>query len=235
MRLGVGGVVLLAWAYAFAAPVSESAKEIARGHFHAGKTLFAEGRYREALVEFEAARREVPLPAFDYNIAVCYERMDEPEMAIAAWRRYLHAATPAEEPEVRARIDELERVLASRPRVEKPAPSKPPAPPPPLPGRERYRKMRIAGYVLLGVGVAGVAIGAAFAALGDSAANRLTELDRMRGTYDPALDDEYSTDRTLGGVFFGIGVPALATGAALVGAGTVLERRSPALAFQVRF
>ena len=42
--------------------------EIARRHFDRGTAFYGEGRYAQAIIEFEAAKKVKPLPDFDFNI-----------------------------------------------------------------------------------------------------------------------------------------------------------------------
>src|SRR5205085_2221287 len=49
--------------------------EVAKRQFKKGSALYMEGKYEEALVAFESAKLAKPLPAFDYNIALCFDRL----------------------------------------------------------------------------------------------------------------------------------------------------------------
>lgn len=85
--------------------------EIARRHFEQGTNLYEAGKYAEAITEFEAARQAKPLPAFDYNIARCHDRLEHRAEAITAYERYTAGAPDAADAaEVRERI----RVLKAR-------------------------------------------------------------------------------------------------------------------------
>jgi tetratricopeptide (TPR) repeat protein len=109
--------------------------EIARRHFERGTEHYDAGRYDEAVREFEAAREVRASPAFDYNIARCYDRLERVEEAIAAYRRYLSSGQSDEESaEAAARIAVLRERLARRAPTPPPtvAPPPPAAPPPPI-------------------------------------------------------------------------------------------------------
>lgn len=88
--------------------------EISRRHFEAGTTDYLEGRFRDAINEFEAANRVRPAPAFEYNIGRCHDRLEEVAEAVASYERYLAAERDGKETrEVRARVDVLKQRLAA--------------------------------------------------------------------------------------------------------------------------
>jgi tetratricopeptide (TPR) repeat protein len=111
----VGGVVALVLVCgmgggAAAQPVvtADPDADLARKHFQHGLVLYNDGRFDAAVREFEAARELKPLPAFDFNIARCYERLEYWERAAAEYERYLlHAPGAPEAAEVRERIPVL--------------------------------------------------------------------------------------------------------------------------------
>jgi tetratricopeptide (TPR) repeat protein len=86
----------------------------ARRHFDAGLELYGLERYIDAIREFELARAVRAIPAFDYNIGRCEERLERWSDAIAAYERFLAASPPfAEESStVRARIGVLRQRVA---------------------------------------------------------------------------------------------------------------------------
>jgi hypothetical protein len=86
--------------------------EIARRHFEAGRMKYEANDYAGALREFEAARKVRPMPAFDYNIARCLDRLERPSEAVDAYQRYLSAIGNAPDAaEVRDRVQVLEQRL----------------------------------------------------------------------------------------------------------------------------
>jgi tetratricopeptide (TPR) repeat protein len=122
------GVLALSLIHATASAKEDPDTEIARRHYDRGTQLYDAGQYREAVKEFEAANTLRPSPAFDYNMARCYDRLEEIAAAIAAYERYLAAsATPGEDDEVRQRIvvlrQRLKPVRTSEPAAPAPAPS----------------------------------------------------------------------------------------------------------------
>lgn len=90
--------------------------EIARRYFEQGSVFCEAQDYERALERFEAARRIKPLPAFDYNIGRCLDRLDRPALAIVAYERYL-AGSPAPDDvaDLRQRIEVLRTRLAPPP------------------------------------------------------------------------------------------------------------------------
>jgi tetratricopeptide (TPR) repeat protein len=141
----------LALASGSARAIEDPDTEIARRHFEAGRDHYEAGDYQSALKEFEAARAARPLAAFDFNIGRCYDRLERPADAVAAYERYLAAAPDAPDAaEVRERIGVLKRRIA----VESPPP--PPPTPPPPPSRKRL----IAPIAVGGAAVVVAAVGA---------------------------------------------------------------------------
>ena len=65
------------------------AKTQARGHYKKAKAAFEEGKYKQALAEYQGAYRLMPLPGFLFNIGQCYRNMKKPDKAIIAFKRYL--------------------------------------------------------------------------------------------------------------------------------------------------
>jgi tetratricopeptide (TPR) repeat protein len=98
------------------ASAGDSGAEEARRHFNLGRELFRSQQYREAIEEFEIARSAKQLPAFDYNLARCYEELGEIDEAIAAYERYLSSTIAEDADEVRRRIAELSQVRRPKPR-----------------------------------------------------------------------------------------------------------------------
>ena len=142
--------------------------EVARRHFERGIELYDQEKYDEAIAEFQAANVARPRPAFDYNIARCYDRLGDWSHALDYYRRYLAAAgTLPDADEVRGRVQELEE----RTRKLTPPPVAAPAPPPPVaaaPPPPRHR-LRLAAIVV-GAGAL-AAFGAAAGLYGSAAAD----------------------------------------------------------------
>jgi len=99
----------------------------ARRHFRAGIQLVTQGRYREAIAEFEEANRILPNPNVLFNIARAYADANEIDRAIEYYTRYLSADVPD-----RADVEQVVRDLERRRRaLAAPSPPTPPPPPPP--------------------------------------------------------------------------------------------------------
>lgn len=220
MRLIFGLVLLVA------APAGAEEKgdvEIAKSRFALGDILYRSDRYREAVEEFEAARKLTPRPDLDYNIARCYERLREWDHAIEAYTRYIESTpTPLDAEQMLTHIDEIKEVR------EKERKSAPPTPPRALPSATAQRDTRaprIVGIVLGGVGVVGIAVGVAFGVAANGTADQLTVLDRSMGRFDPGRAGDLQTQRILEGTFLGIGCVALVAGVVSYTVGHVMERR----------
>ena len=88
------GVLTLLVAVGHVQAVEDPDTEIAKRHFAAGAALYDAGRYEDAIVEFSAARAVRPAPAFDFNIARCYDRLERTRDAVDWYERYLAANPP---------------------------------------------------------------------------------------------------------------------------------------------
>lgn len=87
--------------------------ENAKLHFRLGSELYTANHYADALLEFKKALRMKPLPAFRYNIARCYDRLERYPEAIVEYEAYLAAgAAQMDVGEVQARIAELRSRVA---------------------------------------------------------------------------------------------------------------------------
>jgi tetratricopeptide (TPR) repeat protein len=101
-------------------------------HYEKGRALYLSGRYREAVVELEAALAlDSESPNLRYNLAHVYELLGEIDLAILHYRHYRDLLTPADHEE-KARVEgTLQRLVGARDEVIDP----PPPPPPDLPPR----------------------------------------------------------------------------------------------------
>jgi hypothetical protein len=102
--------VLLATLVAHADPRAPDAlsTSAARAHYDAGRAYFEQGDYRRALAEFQSAQHDDDRPALDYNIATCYEHLDDPARAVRHLRRYLERESSIpERPALEDRITAL--------------------------------------------------------------------------------------------------------------------------------
>lgn len=83
----------------------------ARQRFQSGHEHFEAHRYREAVRDFELAASLYPSAEISFNIALCYEQLQEYDPAIQYMQRYLREKVdPPDRPEVEARIAELQRL-----------------------------------------------------------------------------------------------------------------------------
>jgi hypothetical protein len=74
-----------------AASAEPSADAAARVHYDQGRKLAAEGKFREAYVEFEAGYRVSARPAFLFNMGEAARGEGDPARARAAYEKYLAA------------------------------------------------------------------------------------------------------------------------------------------------
>jgi tetratricopeptide (TPR) repeat protein len=135
----------------------------ARAHFLSGQQYFDNGRYSEALHDFEEAYSLSQRAGFLYNIALCHERLAHDESALSAYQQFLREQPEtADRSDIESRIRTLEARIAQRKVVVVVAPQ----PPPPRPARTRTRKwvwgvVGGAVAVVAAAVVAGVVVGTA--------------------------------------------------------------------------
>lgn len=86
----------------------------ARAHFDQGSKLYRAGKYRDAIVEFEAAYRLKPHGAIHYNVAQCREKLERWPEALRSYQDYLREVPDARDrAAVRATMGRIERRLAA--------------------------------------------------------------------------------------------------------------------------
>jgi hypothetical protein len=227
-RVGAAWLVLCLGslpAVAHADPSVDPDLEIARRHFQRATDLYAAGQYAEAIVEFEATREVHAVPALDFNIARCHDRLEHRADAIAAYQRYLDAVPHATDAaETRERIEVLKRRGANGARFDNdalvlnPFGAK-------EDGRTPTRRvgMIAAGVVLavVGLGLVGGSVGAQL-----SARSTYDSLSMQCGPAGDRCPDGYTATRDSGRnvemvswVLAPIGAVALVTGVALLAIG----------------
>jgi hypothetical protein len=113
---------------------------------------------------------------------------------------------------------EVERIAPVPAPTPPPAPAPPPAPPPPPPSGSG---MRVTGFIVGGVGIAGIAVGSAFGLLAKSKNSDALEPQNCRTSMFCTqnglnLTSQAKTDATLSTVFFIAGGVATAAGVVLV-------------------
>jgi tetratricopeptide (TPR) repeat protein len=168
-----------------ATPADTPDVEIARRHFDRGSELYERGNYAAAIVEFGYAREVRPVPELDYNIARCYDRLEQRQAAIEAYQRYLAAA-----PHASGADEARQRVATLRARLLEPAA---------LPQRREF----VAPIVL---GVSALVVGGVAAGLVGSVAGPFDNLATGRcATYcDPSVYANLQNRAIAGYVLFGV-------------------------------
>jgi tetratricopeptide (TPR) repeat protein len=218
----------------------------ARGHYEIGLGLYRLGDYRAALKEFAAGYELMPKPGFLLNLGQTYRKLGQLAQARDLYKQFLTAvpANDPQRPQAQKVLAEIEETLRTQPPPPAPPPAPPPpsapsdapspatattpttttstaAPAPPTvvasaPRRKPRKALRLGGIVLTVAGVGLVGGGIGTAVLANNAVHDLDQLDQSGGRFDPAKDDAYKLDRTLSGVFFGVGGALAITGVVLV-------------------
>jgi hypothetical protein len=105
--------VALALLAAAPAAVADEVSE-ARALFDQGAKLYHSGKYREAIVKFEAAYRIKPHGALHFNVAQCREKLGEWPAALRSYQDYLRELPDARDrAAVRASIVRIEQRLSA--------------------------------------------------------------------------------------------------------------------------
>jgi tetratricopeptide (TPR) repeat protein len=192
-----------------AAPASALTEdeERAKAHFLAGQSYYEQASYADALKEFNEAYRISKRPPLLYNIARCYESMEQLDKAIEALQMYLQVSPNADDRiAIESRIKNLQDRQAAKKEAPPPPTTPQPVTPPPTPAavsptptvtaapaRPRHH---LYTWVLGGVG-----IGALGAALGTGITSQLDYNDLngkcMSNVCNPSLRNEASTGKSL--------------------------------------
>lgn len=196
----------------------------ARMHFLAGNSYFTDGRYTEAALQFLDAYRLSGRIELLLNVALSYERADEPRLAADAVEDWLEVA-PADAPnraEQEARLTRLRALQEAREQAAATTQAQAETPAPEAEATEARRglgTLGVVGITLLGVGGAtgGLAIGT-----GVASSARLDELERgcdATRSCPPELEATRDKGRTLAtvstiGTF--VSVASLGAGVALL-------------------
>ena len=108
----VAALIVVAPAVARADAAADLAE--ARARFERGAKLYQDGRYRDAIAEFEAAYRLRPHGAIHYNLAQCREKLGEWPQALRSYHDYLRELPKAEDrDQVRKAMRRIEDRLAA--------------------------------------------------------------------------------------------------------------------------
>ena len=206
-RTIVLGVALLAGFSARPARAEDPDTEIARRRFVAGAKLYEDAHYEEAIAEFTAARVVKSAPAFDYNIARCYDRLERTASAIEWYERFLeHAPEGPEQLTARARLKELRaRSPVTLPVVVERADA--PA--------WRHRYPVAVPAAVTAVGVASLVAGGALYGVSGSSYDDYTK--RGCGTNQACFSDTWGRTRTIERAGIGLLVTGGVLGAASIG------------------
>jgi len=216
---------------------SGASDERARELFRRGDQRYANGEYEEALGDFRAAHELSGRQGLLFNMANALEKLGRDAEALEALEAYLPHAPEARRAEVESRIAALRERVGETPPPPEPPPPEPPAPKPPTPVAAPEPTppvtpapifdtptptSRVAGYVLLGAGGAGVVLGAVFGGMALSARgdaeDACPEVDGQRRCLVEAADalDDDDTFSLASDVSFGVGIAAGLLGAGLV-------------------
>jgi tetratricopeptide (TPR) repeat protein len=227
-------LVLFAYAPAHAQAVTAAMPpaddmEAAKAHFAAGSAYYEQADYTDAVKEFNEAYRLSKRTDLLYNIAVCYERLNDYDNAIATLKRYLIEKPNApDRVTIESRIQNLQKAKEAQPAPGKPVPA--PAPKPiaspvstvsaPATRSERPARWWLTGTV---IGAAGAAVLAGSLGTGLAAHSLYQDLSKKCQNQscppDRNLENEQSRGRALGiasDVLLGVGIAAVATGVVLL-------------------
>lgn len=217
------------------APKEDPKLEQAMVSYDLGKKAYNAARYEDALEHFQEAATRYASPDFQYNIGLCYERLNKPEEAVRAFRTYLRA-----KPEAKDRANVEDRIFTLEKEIEdaknQPVPdgsteTKPAEEVEPLPNG---KTLILVGAVLTGVGGAvGIGGGLGF---GLAARNRSLAVEDVTDgnpedlTFSEAqtLDDEGRQFETLQIVMAASGAAVAITGVALLAVGLKRKKRAEA-------
>jgi tetratricopeptide (TPR) repeat protein len=187
------------------------------------------GHFDEAVREFEAAYDADDSAAYLFNIAQAYRRGHNETKALELYKTYLRKAPDAaDRASVESIIAEIEKTIsetapppaAAAPPAPAPAPAAVPAPAPaprvavpspPIEQEHPGRGLKIAGITTAAVGLAACGVGIAFA----FQAKSKDDQSGSSPVYNPQLEKDADSARTMAYVFFGVGGAAVVAGAIL--------------------
>ncbi len=163
------------------AQVPDSTDAEAKGWFVNGQHLYKEGRYRDALVAFEAAYRLSERPNILRSIAYCHENLGELQSALSVLRMYLGLAETQKLPEIRRHIRRIQEQIEPpkpAPVAVQPEPKPEPKPEPGPRQIEPRKKWRVSAGPIVGYSIGGAALitGSIFGAQALSARSEAREL-----------------------------------------------------------
>ena len=106
-------VLFLALVFSTGTVAADSRSE-AKAHYQAGVKLYSGGDYKGAIKEFSAAQELAPADLNNYNLALCYDKLGDPEPAIQYYRAFLDKQPGSDKKgEIEASISRLENAARS--------------------------------------------------------------------------------------------------------------------------
>jgi hypothetical protein len=107
--------LILGLALVFAtSTASADPRSDARTHYQSGVKLYGGGDYKAAIREFAAAQQLAPADLNNYNLALCYDKLGDPDPAIQYYRAYLEKVPGTDKKaEIEASISRLESAAKS--------------------------------------------------------------------------------------------------------------------------
>jgi tetratricopeptide (TPR) repeat protein len=227
-------------------------KKQANEYVEQGLAAQQKGEYDGALALYGKAYELVPHPVLLFNMAQAHRLAGRPGLARDLYRQYLDAEPKgAKAKTAREFLVAMEAQIAAQAAAAKPEPTPPPTPtptpaaPPPAsePGPDlkldasaaatsnqrsaaRASKLRLAGYITGGVGVASLGVGVAFHLRARSLSDDLSE---PGVTFDPDKESSGKTSETLAYIGYAAGGALVISGAALYFFGRRAERERLAI------
>jgi tetratricopeptide (TPR) repeat protein len=181
----------------------------ARELYEQGKEAYANEDYELAIELWQKSYDLSGRPLLLYNMASAYEKLDRKREAIEMWDEYWRVAPESERTIIERRIKRLEEELGE---TSDPGPS-----PNPIPEPEPGYAGLIAPTALVGVGVAGLAVGTGFA-VRSLAAGRALDGACINGLCPDTSAADLQANQTsaiVADVSSGVGVAALGSGVTL--------------------
>jgi len=195
-----GVVLVLLLGLALPAQADESAEGLAKQYFVRARAEHAEGRYAQAIADYQAAYALAPLPELLFNLGQCHRLSGRHAEAVLYYQRYLEVVPYGGVSEdARGHIS----TLRGQPAVTQPAlvaTTRKPFP------------WRWVSVGIVGSGLVLVAVGAGFGVEAAGASDRLKD---ARGPQREAIEDERRADLKRMWVLGGLGTAAVATGLTL--------------------
>ena len=106
-------VLLLALVFSTSTVAADSRVE-AKARYQAGVKAYNAGDYRGAIKQFQAAQELFPADLNNYNLALCYDKLGEPEPAIQYYRAFIDKQPNSDKrAEIEASIARLESAAKS--------------------------------------------------------------------------------------------------------------------------